>query len=145
MKKDGNANERKWPRMNANGAGRSAGAVRGSQVQDNALKLQARCPEIEQQAQVPSVRPEVIDALRAMRAVERSHGFQFDEDGVFDQEIYEIFTHQGAFVGDRDSALLFDGEAGHAQLHCQRVFVDLFQEPAAECIRHREGAADDAV
>ena len=76
---------------------------------------------------MPSGRPEVIDALRAMRAVERPDGFQFDEDGVFDQEIYEIFTHQGAFVGDRDSALLFDGETGHAQLHRQRIFVHLFQ------------------
>jgi hypothetical protein len=92
--------------MNANGAGWSAIAVRGLQVQNNALKLQVRRPEIEQEAQVSSGRPEVIDALRAMRAVECPHGFQFDEDGAFDQEIDEIIADQGAFVYDRDSVLL---------------------------------------
>jgi hypothetical protein len=131
--------------MNANGAGWSVIAVRDSQVQNNALKLQVRRPEIEQEAQVSSGRPEVIDALRAMRAVERAYGFQFDEDGVFDQEIDEIFADQDAFVCDRASTLLRDSKASGAQLYCQGVFVDLFQETAAECIRHSEGAADDPV
>src|ERR1700722_18455622 len=42
----GNADERKWPRMNANSARRSVIAVCGSQVQSNALKLQTSRPGI---------------------------------------------------------------------------------------------------
>ena len=83
--------------------------------------------------------------MRAMRAVERSDGFQFDKDGIFDQEIDEIFADQVAFVGDCDAVLLFGGEAGQAQLYCQGVFIDLLQEAGAESIGHREGATDDVV
>jgi hypothetical protein len=82
VNKDGNANDHKWPQINANSAGRLGIAVRGSQVQHDALKLQARRPEIEQQAQVSSGRSAVADASRIMRAVERPHGFQFDQNRV---------------------------------------------------------------
>jgi hypothetical protein len=65
------------------------------------LKLKARRAEIEQEASVSSGCPEIVDALRAMRAVERSDGFQFDQDGgVVDQEIDGVFAYGGAFVCD---------------------------------------------
>ena len=89
--------------------------MRGSQVQNNALKLQARSPEIEQQAQVSSGRAEVVDALCTMGSVERPHGFQSDQNRVCDQEFDKIFPHQDAFVCDRDCTLLLDGNAGYTQ------------------------------
>jgi hypothetical protein len=51
-KKDGNADERKWPQMNANGAEQLAVAVRPSQVQEDASELQARRPKFHQQAEM---------------------------------------------------------------------------------------------
>jgi hypothetical protein len=42
----GNANERKWPPMNANSARRSVFAACGQQVRSNALKLQTRRPRL---------------------------------------------------------------------------------------------------
>jgi len=70
VKKDGNANERKWPRMNANSARRSVIAVCGSQVQSNALKLQTRRPGMD-----AVVRPGGLDlAPDAMLAAIKQNG-----------------------------------------------------------------------
>ena len=116
-----------------------------SRIIGNPLNLDTRPAEIDQQTESFPGRPQVIDALRAMRAVERPHGFQFDQDGVFDRKIDEILAHQDALLCNLDSALLLNCESGKAQLHREGVFMDFFQKSVAEGIRYREGAADDPV
>ena len=46
-----------------------------------------------------------------MRAVQRPHCFQFNQDGAFDKKINKILADHGSLVSNRNPALLFDGKA----------------------------------
>lgn len=144
-KQEGNANERKEPGMNTNIAERLADLVGTSTVQDDAAKFQAGCAEIHQQAEMHAGCAQVVDALRAMHAVERADGLQLDQDAILHQKIDEIVADADALVVDGDAVLLRDGDAGLAQLERQGVFVNLLQEATAERVGHGQRAADDAV
>jgi len=57
----------------------------------------------------------------------------------------KVPAHQDALVRDSDRPLLLDSESPRAQLKRQRVFIDLFQEPAPQRICHRERTSDDPL
>ena len=52
----------------------------------NALDLQARLREVQQQAQMQAGRFQVVYALRGARGVQRLAGFQFDDDRSLDDQ-----------------------------------------------------------
>ena len=58
-----------------------------SRIIGNPLNLDTRPAEIDQQAKPLSGCPQVVDALRAMRAIERPHRLQFDQDGTLDKQV----------------------------------------------------------
>ena len=140
-----NTDEHRWIQMNTDIAERRAVAERISPVLDDAPDLDARRAEVDQQAERFAGGTQVVDALRAVRAVERSHGLQFDEDGIRDQQIDEVFADNGGLVADGDRSLLFDAKTRGTQFQCQRNFEYLFQKPTVQRVGHREREADDPL
>ena len=119
--------------MNTDGAGRRAIASRTSRVVDNALNLYAWGAEVDQQAKSGSCCPQVIDALRAMRAVKRPHRFQFNENSVLNQQINEVFADQGTTFPPLPH--IFDSMPSAA---CALRIVERFND---RCPHHFEPAA----
>jgi hypothetical protein len=140
-----NANERKWTQMNANSAERWVVAVRASQVLNDPANLQTRRTEIDQKAKVHAGRSQIIYALRAMRAVKRLDGLQFDQDSALNQQIGKIFTDQDAFVANIRSALLLNSEPRRAQLKRQGILINLLKESGPQSVCNRKRATDDPV
>ena len=95
--------------MNTDSAGGAAIASRTSGILNDSLNLDTRGTEVDYQAKIPSGRPQVIDALRSMRAIKCPHGFQFDKHNVFNQQIDKVFADHGALIGDRNPPPLLNG------------------------------------
>ena len=103
-------------------------ASRTSQVLEDRLNLDARRTEVGHQTELLSDCPQVVDALRAMRTIERPDGFQFDENGVLDEQVGKVFSEHGSLISDGHSALLFAGKPRFAQFQRQRIFINLFRK-----------------
>ena len=48
-----------------------------------------------------SGRPQVVEALREVLVRKALHTLEFDDEGVLDQDIGEVFSDALVFVGDR--------------------------------------------
>jgi hypothetical protein len=84
--------------MNANSAEQWAAQVRTSQVLNNPANLQPRCAKIDQKTKVHASGSQIVNTLRAMRAVQRLNRLQFDQDSTFNEQICKIFADHGALV-----------------------------------------------
>ena len=131
--------------MNANSAERWAAAMRASQILNDPPDLQARRTEIDQKAKVHAGGPEIIDALRAMRALKRLDGLQLDQHSALDQQVSKILTDQDVFVSNCHSALLLNSKPRRSQLERQGIFINPFQESDPQGVCHRKRATDDPV
>jgi hypothetical protein len=96
--------------------------------------LIARLAEIKQQTESQTGRFQIIGALHSISVVQRSDGLQLDQTHVVDQRVHEILTYQDAFLVHLGAVLLHSREAGGTDFICQRVLIDLFQEPALKRI-----------
>jgi hypothetical protein len=115
----------------------------GSQAVHHALDLQTRVAEVDQSAELQACCLEIVDALQAMRLVQCVDGFEFGQNCIFGQQVYEIIGDHRPVVCGSSNTLLGNGESCLTQFMRRRIFIDLFQKPGPECIEHIEGAADD--
>ncbi len=59
-----------------------------------------------------------------------SHGFQLDDQAIFNKEIRQVFSQDGSvLVVNGEWELLFDFQSLFPQSVCKCVFVDLFEVP----------------
>jgi hypothetical protein len=107
--------------MNANGVWPSVIAERGSQVRNDAFKLQTRHPENDLRTQVSSGRSDVVDAQCTMRTVESPHGC--------DQEIDKYSPAIMPLSVIRGSTLLLDGNAAIRSSAANALSIDLSRTP----------------
>ena len=56
------------------------------------MRLTSRRAEVHQQTEMPTGSAEVIHTLRAVCAFERPDGLQPDQNGIFRQQIGEVFA-----------------------------------------------------
>jgi hypothetical protein len=71
-------------------------------IADDAPDLKARLTEVEQQAQVQSGRPRVIQALRQVDIIERLDSLVFHKNLPLDQQMNRVFTHHDTVVGNNN-------------------------------------------
>ena len=62
--------------------------------------------------------------MRFMLRGDGAGGFEFEDDGVVDEQISVVFANDLACVVDGDAGLLFDFEAEGAQFDGEGIFVD---------------------
>jgi hypothetical protein len=115
----------------------------GLKTADYSLDLDARLAEIEQQAQMQPGCRQVIDALGHVRFVQRANRFQFNHDGILDQQVGHVLARDDTVVMNRNPLLLQDCQPSLAQFMGQRVFVNLLRETGTKLIHHPECAADN--
>ncbi len=73
---------------------------------NNPFDFEARVPEIDEEANTHEGGSQVVQALRRMIVVQRSDGFQFDENRIFNQQIDRIFSYNNGVIYDLDRVLL---------------------------------------
>jgi len=109
------------------------------------LNFESGPAEVEQQAEAQSGCLQVVDALGGVSAVQRLDGFQFDDDGLLDQQFGRVLPDDNAVVANCNPVLLLDGQAGLAQLVGQCVLVILLEKPGPERIYDLECATDNLL
>jgi len=115
----------------------------GLKTSNYSLDLNARLPEIEQQAQVQSGCLQVIDALGHVRFVERANRFQFNHDGILDQQVSHILARDDTVVMNRNPLLLQNRQPGLAQFMGQGIFINLLRKTSTEPIHNPKRATDN--
>ena len=115
----------------------------GLKTADYSLDLDARLPEIEQQAQVQPGCRQVIDALGHVRFVERANRFQFNHDGIVDQQVGYVLAGDDTVIMDGNRLLLQDHQASLAQFMRQGIFINLLRKTGTEPIHDPKRAADN--
>ncbi len=78
-----------------------------------------------------------------MDFVKGGNGFEFENEGIFDEDVGIIVADEDAVVVDRDRELGLDLEAGFAEFVSEGVLVDLFEKAAAEGVGDFDRAAND--
>jgi hypothetical protein len=78
------------------------GMVDASNAVGDSMDFDAGFANIEQQTQAQTTRLEVIDALRVVYAIQRRHGFQFNDPGGLNQHVSEVLSDDDVVVPDRD-------------------------------------------
>ena len=75
-----------------------------------------------------------------MALVQRISGFQFHQNRFFDDHIRQVISHNYSVIKDviKDSVrrLLGYGQPGFPEFNGHCIFIDLFKESRAECIRY---------
>src|ERR1700675_406528 len=94
----------------------NADKASASQAQDDALDVQTRVAEIEQQADLQARCPKVVDALGAMDLSDCVDGLQLDDHRSLDQQVHRVVTDDDPIAHDGDAALPRNREAGFAKL-----------------------------
>ena len=61
----------------------------------------------------------IIDALGHVRFVERANRFQFNQDGILDQQVGHILAGDNTVIMNRNRLLLQDRQASLAQFMSQ--------------------------
>jgi hypothetical protein len=117
-------------------------AENAPQAVHNALGLEARIAEVEQQAKLQSGCCEVIDTLETMRSSNILTAFSSTRTAVFDRQIDKILGDRHVTICDSGPMLLREGESRRAQFKCQLILVDLLQKSGPGRIQHGECAAN---
>jgi hypothetical protein len=124
--------------MNADKAG-------ASKAQNYALDFQARLAEVDQEAQLQTSRPKVVQALGTMNIIECSDRLQFNEHRILNQQIDSVLANDDTVVPDNDSALLRNDEPRLAKFMRERIFINLLEKSGPERVGDGERASDDTL
>jgi hypothetical protein len=81
---------------------------------------------------------------RVMNLVDPLGYLQFDEDGVFDEQVSRIVPDHRPIVSNDHAMLPRDAEPSLAKLVRQSVFIDFLKEPCSQPVEHGQGAANDS-
>jgi hypothetical protein len=71
--------------------------------------------------------------------------FQFDDNGVLDEEVGDVFAADDVLVANGHALLLRDVEAEQAQFSGEGVFADFLQKSGSERIGDFGRGTDDAL
>ena len=69
-----------------------------SEIPDDALDLESRPAEVEEQAYRVLSRLQVVQALSGVRLIQLLHGFHFEDDGLFHQQIENALSERSVLV-----------------------------------------------
>jgi hypothetical protein len=116
-----------------------------SKTVGNTVNFKTRLAKIQQQAKPQAGCGQIIDALRGLCTVQRLAGFQFDDDGVLDEQTDDILPRDDIIIVNGKRLLLRDGKPCIAQLMRQSIFISLFQKPRPERMKNPECAANNAL
>ncbi len=102
--------------------------------------LQLWLAEIEAQAEMQAGCLEMVDALDAIRLVQRLEGPQFGQQHLRNKQVHEIRVGDRTAVRDRGPLRLRIGTASLTQFIRRRIHVDLIQKSDHDRIDHIERA-----
>ena len=114
-----------------------------SEVVNDALDVDSRFGEVDEQAEFQAGAFEIVQALGHVHVVDDLGRFEFDENGTLDDQFGEIIADKDTVVVNLYGLLLSDGQAGLAEFVGEGVFIDLFEKAGAESVGDGVGAADD--
>jgi hypothetical protein len=112
-------------------------------LRDYSLPFDGWLLEVDEQAEVELGDTEVVQALGEVLVAEAVRAFEFDDDGVFDEDVGVVVADAGSFVGDGEGGLA-GREVLEVEFAEEGAFVDFFEEADAEGVGDFEEGADDA-
>ena len=90
-------------------------------------------------------RPQVVDDLRFVPAVQFLHGLDLDDDLAVAHEVGNVEPAVAAAIQDVQFLLRLERNAAVAELGFERLLVDVFEEAWAERFVDGEDCAPDGV
>ena len=112
--------------------------------QDFSLYLDA-FGEVYQEADFYAGGFQVVDELGAVCRVKVFYGLEFEDDGVFDNDVCGIVADQLVLVMDLDLSFVFGVEASFFQFDQEGVLVNGFEEAESEGVVDFVGTGDDLM
>ena len=86
---------------------------------------------------------QVVDELGAVGWVKIFYGLEFEDDGVFDNDVCGVIADQLVLVIDFDLFFVFGMAAGFFQFDQEGILVDDLEEAETEGVMDLVGALDD--
>jgi hypothetical protein len=112
-------------------------------TQDDSFEFKAGFAEVKEEGDFFVGGFKVVDALGGVNFVEGGDGFEFEDDGFCNKDIGEVISDEKAVVVNGNGELGLDLQAGFAEFMSEGVFVNFFEEAAAESVGDFDCAADD--
>ena len=102
--------------------------------------------EIDQKALVYFGEFHIREQLGLMNRFQLGHGFEFYDDGIFNEQINSIAAiEMNSFIVDRQWVLRLEGNAGQMKLTGEALLICGFQQTGAKMPMDFDGGADDPM